>query len=692
MKSIAIVTDNLMKSNKPNSVGHILRENLEEIFGDQVIIKNYYIDEFDDNTVITEDLVLAMASSRAFKIRNYVREPKNIIVAQRTFLKSNVRQLFKIPENTDVLVVNDDIETVLNSVSSLYDIGVKHLNLIPFEFGKDYNHIKIAVSPSEPEMIPPYIKTFFDVGHRVLDISTILLIINILNINDRAIQVNLYNYYQKIFSTNIGIEENYNKLLTRTEILDHLLDLSNDGILLTSKDGEILIYNRKFREIFDVKKDIVGCNISEIIDDINLKGHQEDNSQDGLISFNNKHITYEKKNISHFNNEYNMYFTFQEVTYIKKLEQNLSNKLRLKGHIAKYNFENIVTQSSQMYNLIEMSKKASKTDISILITGETGTGKEVFAQAIHNSSPRSNQPFVAVNCAAMPESLLESELFGYVSGSFTGALKGGKKGLFEIANHGTIFLDEIGDMPHHLQSKLVRVLQEKQVMPIGSDKMINVDVRIISATNKDLSDMMEKDLFRKDLFYRLNAFPINVPPLRKRVEDIPLLIEYFSGKADKLSQDCINKLIKYSWPGNIRELENVVAYLYTFSDNKTIDSCSLPEYIKSSLKIDQDAETNKSASTLYKREVSILQERTTLENTLAVLQSIEHLNEINKTAGRKHLLGTLNRMDCQIKENHLKNILSILRDLDFIEVESGRRGSYITDKGKSFVKAYKVDF
>ncbi|MCK9444509.1 MAG: sigma 54-interacting transcriptional regulator [Tissierellaceae bacterium] len=688
MKSIAIVTDNLMKSNQPNSVGHILRENLEEIFGDQVAIKNYYIDDLNDSILIEEDLVLAMASSRAFKIRNYVKDPKNIIVAQRTFLKSNVRQLFKIPENTDVLVVNDDIETVLNSVSSLYDIGVKHLNLIPFEFGKDYNHIKIAVSPSEPEMIPPYIKTFFDVGHRVLDISTILLIINILNINDRAIHVNLYNYYQKIFSTNIGIEENYNKLLTRTEILDHLLDLSNDGILLTSKDGEILIYNIKFREIFDIKKDIVGYNISETIDEINLKDHQEGNSQDGLISFNNRHITYEKKNISHFNNEYNMHFTFQEVTYIKKLEQNISNKLRLKGHIAKYNFENIVTQSPQMYNLIEMSKKASITDISILITGETGTGKEVFAQAIHNSSPRSNQPFVAVNCAAMPESLLESELFGYVSGSFTGALKGGKKGLFEIANHGTIFLDEIGDMPHHLQSKLVRVLQERQVMPIGSDKMINVDVRIISATNKDLTDMMEKGLFRKDLFYRLNAFPIDIPPLRNRVEDIPLLIGYFSGEADKLSEDCLNRLISYSWPGNIRELENVVTYLYTFSDNKTIGSCSLPEYIKNNLNVGSELAPGKTTSSPYEQEIAILEETTSLENTIAILGVIEHLNMIDKTAGRKHLLETLNRRSHYIRENHLKNVLSILRDLDFIEVETGRRGSYITDKGKSFLKYY----
>lgn len=688
MKSIAIVADNSVKNNQPDSVAHILKSNLKEIFGDKILINNYYIDELEPNSFIEEDIVLAMTSSRAFKIRNHVREVNNIIVAQRTFLKSNVHQLFKIPENTNVLVVNDDIETVLNSVSSLYDIGVNHLNLIPYEVGKDYSHIEIAVSPSEPEMIPPHIKTFLDVGHRVLDVSTILLIINILNIDEKSIHSNLYNYYQNIFSTNVSIEENYNKLLTRTDILNHLLNLSNDGILLTSNDGEILIYNRKFREIFDIENDIIGSNIYTKITDTSFEEHINSQLHDGVISYNNKNIRYEKKNISNFNNEYNIYFTFQEVTYIKNLEQTLSNKLRLKGHIAKYSFENILTQSLQMYKLIEMSKKAAKTDISILITGETGTGKEVFAQAIHDFSPRSNQPFVAVNCAAMPESLLESELFGYVSGSFTGALKGGKKGLFEMANNGSIFLDEIGDMPFHLQSKLIRVLQERQVMPIGSDKMINVDVRIISATNKDLSQMMEKDLFRKDLFYRLNAFPINIPPLRNRVEDIPLLIEYFSGKKDKLSEDCLRILLNYNWPGNIRELENVVSYLYTFIEDEIIDSSSLPDYIKQNLNINADSELNKSSHNPYEDELSILLERTSLEKALAILEAIHHLNKINKTAGRKHLLDTLRRKGFEIGENHLKMILSNLKALDFIEIKDGRRGNYINNKGKSFIKIY----
>ena len=686
MKSVAIVTDHATKSSKTSSVAHILKTNLEEVFSDHIIINNYHIDELTLDKMINDDIVIAMASSRAMKIRKYVKHPNNIIVAQRTFLKSNVNQLFSIPKNTDVLVVNDDIETVLNSVSSLYDIGVKHLNLIPYEFGKEYHNIDVAVSPSEPEIIPKNIKTFIDIGHRVLDITTMLLIINMLNINDKSIHKNLYNYYQKNFSTNRGIEENYSNLLTRTEILDHLLDLSNDGILLTSREGRILIYNAKFKEIFDLKRDISGKYLHEAINGFNFMQYYNSETQDDLIFYQNKYIALQKENLTYFDNIDKMHFTFQEVTYIKKIEQNLSNKLRQKGHIAKYTFESIITQSPVMFNLIKIGKKISKSDINILITGETGTGKEVFAQAIHNFSTRNNQPFVAINCAAMPENLLESELFGYVSGSFTGALKGGKKGLFEVANNGTIFLDEIGDMPYHLQSKLIRVLQEKQVMPIGSDRMVNIDVRIISATNKNLSEMMKNDLFRKDLFYRLNTFPIKIPPLRNRTEDIRVLIDYFSNSRHKLSKECLDLLLLYSWPGNVRELENVVSYLYAFEDNGIIDSSSLPEYIHEVI-IENAVpiEKRKENSSIYQKDVRLIEEKSTLSSAIIILRTIEYLNEIKKTAGRKHILENLKKDNNYINESKLKTVLKLLSDIGFIATKNGRRGSFVLEKGKDFL-------
>lgn len=222
-----------------------------------------------------------------------------------------------------------------------------------------------------------------------------------------------------------------------------------------------------------------------------------------------------------------------------------------------------------------MAEKAAETDSNVLLLGESGTGKEIFAHAIHGSSNRANGPFVKINCAAIPRELLESELFGYEAGSFTGARKNGKAGKFEIAHHGTIFLDEIGDMPLYMQVKLLRVIQEREVERVGSSKHRKVDVRIIAATNKNLEDMVKNKSFREDLYYRLNVMSISIPPLRVREGDIQLLSSYFLGRIGRrfnkacsgITSGAMNKLLAYHWPGNIRELQNVIERAYNLIDN-----------------------------------------------------------------------------------------------------------------------------
>ena len=237
-----------------------------------------------------------------------------------------------------------------------------------------------------------------------------------------------------------------------------------------------------------------------------------------------------------------------------------------------YCFDKIVGKSQSFLTVKKIGLKASKTNFPVLITGKTGTGKEVFARAIHTSGDRADKPMISINCAAIPEALLESELFGYEEGSFTGAKKGGKKGKFFIANGGTIFLDEIGDMPLPMQGKLLRVLQEKEIDPIGSVNSIPIEVRIIAATRKNLPEMIEKDLFREDLYYRLNVINIEMPSLSERKEDILELAGYFLTKLNLeyktikgFSKEVKNCLKNYPWPGNIRE---PVSYTHLFSQNK----------------------------------------------------------------------------------------------------------------------------
>lgn len=249
---------------------------------------------------------------------------------------------------------------------------------------------------------------------------------------------------------------------------------------------------------------------------------------------------------------------------------------------AKELFPEIIGSSAAMRNIFSQILKVAPTESTVLITGESGTGKELIAQSIYEHSLRKDKPFIKINCVAIPEGLLESELFGHEKGSFTGAT-GLKKGKFEIADGGTIFLDEIGDMPLATQAKLLRVLQERQFERVGGTKTITVNVRFIAATNKNLTELIKEKLFREDLFFRLNVFSIIIPSLRERQEDIPLLANHFletSPKPAKLSSSALQTLIGYSWPGNVRELKNVLEQSSILTESGTIDHYHLPDFLQ----------------------------------------------------------------------------------------------------------------
>jgi len=251
---------------------------------------------------------------------------------------------------------------------------------------------------------------------------------------------------------------------------------------------------------------------------------------------------------------------------------------RLKGILGEqYDFANIVARGQKMKKVLEMVSRIAKTDSTIYIHGESGTGKELVAKAVHLGSERKDKPFVAINCAALPEMLMESELFGHEKGAFTGAVRS-TKGLFTLANEGTIFLDEIGDMPLSIQAKLLRVLQERQFYPVGSEKSIEVDVRVIVATQKDLEGQVKQGLFREDLFYRIHVIPIHLPPLRDRKEDIPSLVRHFLTKCSLqmkkevkgLTPSAMQRLMLHDWPGNVRELENTIEYAVAMTQEDVI--------------------------------------------------------------------------------------------------------------------------
>lgn len=267
---------------------------------------------------------------------------------------------------------------------------------------------------------------------------------------------------------------------------------------------------------------------------------------------------------------------------LEKLELQKEVSL-LKEQVKAPSLENIIGENPAMRDLFSLISKTASSNSNVLITGESGTGKELIAKAVHNLSQRANNRFVAVNCAAIPDSLLESELFGYMRGAFTGAAAN-KQGLFELADGGTIFMDEIGDMPMNLQAKILRVIEGMTFRRVGGVSDIKVDVRLISATNTDIKNLVDEKRFREDLYFRLNVLSLKVPPLRERRSDIPLLVEYFlkkfSGGKKQLSQEAVAMLSDYKWKGNVRELENIIERMVLLCDNKTIDVDDLPEEIR----------------------------------------------------------------------------------------------------------------
>ncbi len=324
-----------------------------------------------------------------------------------------------------------------------------------------------------------------------------------------------------------------------------------------------------------------------------------------------------------------------EVREIKR--ENLTLKRELKNLVG---FERIIGSSAPMQEVFRLIERVADTDSTVLITGESGTGKELIAHAVHFASDRREKPFVAINCAAIPEELLESELFGHEKGAFTHAIKT-RIGRFELANKGTIFLDEIGDMSPALQVKLLRVLQERQFERVGGTKTIAVDIRVIAATNTDLEEAVKKGTFREDLFYRLNVIPIKVPPLRERVEDIPLLVKHFlnkfcQGKRDTvegISDEALELLCRYEWPGNVRELENIIERLVILTSNRIIQADELPEQIRKSSGVPSPVSFSSGFPVMPEQGLSLSKAVEELEKNL-ILQALEKTGGIKNRAAK----------------------------------------------------------
>jgi PAS domain S-box-containing protein len=358
------------------------------------------------------------------------------------------------------------------------------------------------------------------------------------------------------------------------EMLEAIINSSQDVISVVDDKGEMILVNPAYTRLIGIaREDVIGKPPTVDIrhgDSVHLRVLQTKEPVRGVplrVGPQNKEVLVNAAPIIVNGRLRGSVAVAHDVSEIKRLTAELDQMKSLVRRMnSSYTFEDIIGRSPVMQTAVQQASNAAATPATVLLTGESGTGKELFAHAIHHASKRSQGPFIRVNCAAIPETLLESELFGYKEGAFTGARRGGKKGLFLEANEGTIFLDEIGEIAPAVQVKLLRVLQEKEIVPVGGTKAIRINVRVIAATNLDLRKAVQNGTFREDLYYRINVFPIFLPPLRKRLQDLPQLIDFLLRKLNQeygrhvkgLEDSALEILTGYNWPGNVRELENIL--------------------------------------------------------------------------------------------------------------------------------------
>ncbi|EKX78916.1 sigma-54 interaction domain-containing protein [Clostridium botulinum] len=475
---------------------------------------------------------------------------------------------------------------------------------------KKTNHIKRYLKDNEKKINPSVCESceakercteYATIGYPIIMEDEVIGVIGINIFNEKQLNIIseefdsmiiFLNRLSTLLVGNIVYYDTIKKLQIQTEETNHIIDSLSHGIMCVDNNGILKYINHKGKKLLDIKeKSLVNTNIKDTISNFNIK----------LLSkeYKGKRISIHGKNESFLIKSSPIIFKGERVSNIiefnKKIDEvQAAYKLFASSKIIK--FEDIMGSSNNIKNVKLIAKNIAKTDSTVLLRGESGTGKELFARSIHFESRRYNAPFIAVNCASIPDNLLESEFFGYEAGAFSGAKREGQMGKFELANGGTIFLDEIGDLPLHLQPKILRVLQEQSFTRIGGKEEICVDVRIIAATNKDLESMVKHGQFRQDLYYRLNVIPIYLPSLKDRGEDIVLLSEYLMDRfcersnlqIKQLSKEVKDSFKKYPWPGNIRELENVIEYIV----NTTKENVIYNEHLPKSFKISKEHRKN----------------------------------------------------------------------------------------------------
>ena len=638
-----------------------------------------------------------------------------VMAIEVSYRKRALAKLREIPKGTRILFVNMTKIMTQEAIAQLAQLGVNHLDFVPFYEGAVLKEpLKSAVTLNEARFVPQEVKKIIDLDHRSISSSTMIEIALRLGLDQLLETKPFQDYFESMATSDYSFNQMYaqsRKLESQFHILMEILD---EGIIGVNGQGEIFACNKKACQIAKVSKQLIlGHRGEEVFPFLPfyrvLKERQEAPAR--VITLYGVNVNVAVMPVLRHEECIGAFATLQRFNEVESKQNALRSQLLQKGHYAKYTFADVLGDSPCIARTREILTRMAATDSAVLIVGETGTGKELLAHAVHAASKRKAGPFLAINVAAMPENLLESELFGYAEGAFTGAKKGGHPGLFEFAQHGTIFLDELEGMSPAMQVKLLRVLQEGEVMRVGGSSIVQVDVRVVAATNESIEAQVAEGKFRKDLYYRLNALTVVVPPLRERGSDILLLLEKFRQDLQgsfTLSEETKEFLLHYDWPGNIRELRNAAEY-FIFTGQEQIGLKDLPPTmqtaklkpgpllgLKPAAEVPLKAEGEPEPRNLTKvqalpgvpaeAEVIPVQTGTGTRRAppLFVLEELVLAAERGESTGREKILQAAHSQHLLLSQKQVRDILQKLEREGLIIVGRGRGGSKLTPQGEFY--------
>ncbi|TCO75228.1 sigma-54 interaction domain-containing protein [Marinisporobacter balticus] len=652
--------------------GNAIAKQLIDLIGDFIIIEPIQSTEIESHPIDC-DLILFTSDLVQLSSIQKIKKDMDYIIAKRVINHKNIEQLISLAYGTEVLLVNDAKNSTFEAIRQLEEIGLDDIKYYPVYPGCE-NHPKLttAITPGESHLVPHSVEEIIDIKTRILDISTIYEIILRLKLSKFVNESLTTRYIKDIVEISKSIDINRKAIKQSEKLLETILNNVESGVVYINALGKIIRINKQFENMLNKhKKDLFMQSIHTFFPNLDLSI----SDTTSIITTIGRQEVLVKVDPIIFEDHLGYVITVEYTEKISKLDHSIRRNYVSKFINKHYTFHDYITVNHQVEKLLERAEKFSKTDATILIQGENGTGKEIIAQSIHMNSYRKKNVFIPVNIAAITPNLLESELFGYEEGAFTGARKGGKAGLFEIANDGTLFIDEIGDAPLDFQVKLLRVLQEKRIRRICAAEEIPINVRVITATNKNLISLIDKEAFREDLFFRLNILPLKTIPLRSRQEDIPHLLKhfieiYFSKEKikpldDLFEQDTLAFLKSYRWRGNVRELINLVEYLTFVYEEKKITLSDLPYYLLESVHQDEKIYLNR--------------------HELWVLDNIYK----NEGIGRSKLKTLADKQLFSLGEGKIRSILASFNQKELIEIGTKKRGCCITKKGIHLLEKLK---